>query len=280
MTAREKALSKRSRIPVVSNLVDCIYGCLPAPFFVYNGQVAPSLMMNRIPGSALVVLSVGMFVGLVYQANELLGFNFGVSAFIPVFVHWFLFFFHAVPNQSEKLFDLAGQIAFHAMAIFSFSIAMKRKNGPHPRQVFTTILALLWSFRLGWFLFSRFLERRSDFRFIEARKKHGYHMFAWTSQGVWCFIQGLPLLLLNLVEKTNDNHPGEPLNRIDRLGWMLLLTGLAIETVADKQKLAFQRSYPKRSSRPFIQQGLWSLSRHPNYCVSMRPYSFYFQLKS
>ena len=76
------------------------------------------------------------------------------------------------------------------------------------------------------------------------------------------FIQGLPILALNLLDAPSEVIEFDGL---DRLGWLLFVLGLLIETVADQQKSRFLRRFPNRASRPFIEDGLWSLSRHPNY---------------
>lgn len=177
------ARNKRKRIPVISLFVDLLYGTVPAPFFVIGGQVAPAIMMRKIPGTLLVCVSCLLFYGTVRLGQELGGIRFAFAALIPLFVHWLLFFAHALPYQSEKLFDLAGQIGFCLMNLYSFLTA--KEDGLQPRQVVVTILVFVWSLRLGYFLFTRFLERKKDFRFVEGRSKNGYHFFAWISQGVW-----------------------------------------------------------------------------------------------
>ena len=181
--AQTAAAAKRSRVFFLSLLLDVVYGTLPAPFFVYNGQVAPSLMMKKVPGFLLATLSAGIFSGCVRMGEEIGGLSFAVAALIPIAVHWVLFLTHAMPYRTEKLFDLAGQIGFYLMATYSFMLA--KQNKLRPRQVVVTVLSLIWSFRLGYFLFMRFLERKADFRFVEARSRYGYHLFAWTSQGAW-----------------------------------------------------------------------------------------------
>jgi steroid 5-alpha reductase family enzyme len=53
------------------------------------------------------------------------------------------------------------------------------------------------------------------------------------------------------------------LNAIDWLGWTIWIVGFITEVVADYQKSQF-RSDPANAGK-FINTGLWSLSRHPNY---------------
>jgi steroid 5-alpha reductase family enzyme len=248
-----------SRVPVLSLVVDAAYGALPAPFFVLpSGELAPDAMMRLVPGPALVLAAVGVACGLAV-AGSFVSPVFAMAALVPVAVHWFLFAVHGYPYQSEKLFDLAGQLGFTAMSAFS----AYRTPGylEDPRKQLAACLCLLWSVRLGYYLFARFLERGEDFRFVRARKHPGYHFFAWTMQGVWCFLQGLSLLLLN------EHQPPapSPLGVLDLVGVAVWFASLSCESVSDIQKLGFVRRFPVRSKRPFIRQGLWAYSRHPNF---------------
>lgn len=254
-------MGRRSRVPVVSLLVDAAYGSLPAPFFVgEGGRLAPHVMMDNVPGSALVAAALAQTAGSVWLGAWLGGPLMAACALVPVLVHYVLFLAHGLPQQSEKLFDLAGQLAFLAMAWLS-----AWHSALDDRQLAATALATLWSLRLGAFLFLRFLERRSDFRFEAARGKRGYSFYAWTTQGNWCFLQGLALLV------AQQAPHGETVNGTiqwtvrDYAGWTLFLGALFVESVADLQKLVFVRRFPTREARPYIADGLWRFSRHVNF---------------
>ena len=151
---------------------DALYGCLPAPFFVISGRLSPDLLMEEVPTPLFFVVGLlcalgGFAVGLY---SGFLG-----EAVIPVAVHWLIFFAHALPWRNEKYFDLAGQLAFSSAAIWSLA-----RSQLSWRQLMVTVLCVIWSVRLGGFLFLRMLERKSDFRFVKARKFPGYLFFAWT----------------------------------------------------------------------------------------------------
>jgi steroid 5-alpha reductase family enzyme len=69
------------------------------------------------------------------------------------------------------------------------------------------------------------------------------------------FITALPVLSLNqAVDK-------KPLDVVDYVGVLLWGTGFLFEVTADLQKTFFLQG----SNKKFIDTGLWSLSRHPNY---------------
>jgi steroid 5-alpha reductase family enzyme len=260
---------RRSRIFLLSNVVDILYSSFPAPFFViggdkFKGELSPNVMMNKIDGRLLVGLSMLLTCGLVAFGYISLGPSYGIAAFIPVAVHWFLFLFHALPQHSEKYFDLAGQIGFSSML---FYVALQEQGSlsiHEGRKLLTCILCFIWSFRLGWFLFTRMLERGDDFRFIEARNRPGFHFFTWTSQGMWCFMQGLSVLAL-LKSKSSLSPP--LLTLTDVIGIIVWCWGIFIESLADSQKLAFVRRFPNRTKRrPYIHEGVWSYSQHANFC--------------
>ena len=54
-----------------------------------------------------------------------------------------------------------------------------------------------------------------------------------------------------------------PLRALDWIGFAIFAAGLTMETVADQQKRAFKAD--ERNKGRYIDSGLWSVSRHPNY---------------
>lgn len=75
--------------------------------------------------------------------------------------------------------------------------------------------------------------------------------------GVWVIVTLLPSLLMMLQKKQPS------LNAQDWLGWTMWVVGFVTEVLADYQKSQF-RSDPSNAGK-FINTGLWSVSRHPNY---------------
>ena len=66
-----------------------------------------------------------------------------------------------------------------------------------------------------------------------------------------------------------DLSPDDTSNKLDALdliGFFLFAFGLGIETVADLQKYAFNARFASGKNNKWISSGLWSYSRHPNYC--------------
>mmetsp|Transcript_25054 Transcript_25054/g.54065 ORF Transcript_25054/g.54065 Transcript_25054/m.54065 type:complete len:337 (-) Transcript_25054:561-1571(-) len=259
MTKRKQGLEW-----VAGIILDSMYGALPAPFFVVGGdRIAPDVMMERIPGVILVATSLIVSGIGTYGGWQLGGEMMACCAIIPVLVHWVIFCCSYLPMKSGILFDLAGQIAFSIMSLYSY-LCTAWARGSSARQNVVTFLCMVWSIRLGWFLFYRYTKRGGDFRFEKAEKnrKDGFTFFAWTNQGLWCFIQGIPLLLLQ--QKPSVPGPSD-WDWTDLTGWVGFFAGLMIESSSDSQKLRWVLKYPKRKSRPYIDSGFWAYSRHPNY---------------
>jgi steroid 5-alpha reductase family enzyme len=75
-------------------------------------------------------------------------------------------------------------------------------------------------------------------------------------QGVWVFLTAIPVFILN------SNIDNVVLDTVDFIGMTMWLTGFLLEVVADNQKRVWKAMSSK--SRPFINVGLWAISRHPN----------------
>ncbi|KAK7493212.1 hypothetical protein BaRGS_00015549 [Batillaria attramentaria] len=174
------------------------------------------------------------------------------AAAVDVGIQWCCWVL-AAALKTEKFYDLAGSGTFFALAYQSL-----RWGGTyHTRQKVQTGMVMTWAARLGLYLFSRVLQDGRDRRFNNVRDRPGVFFIYWTLQAVWVFSTLLPTLMLN--SKKDD----KPLTTRDYIGWGLWGLGFFFEVVADYQKSQFKAN-PENAGR-FINQGLWSLSRHPNY---------------
>jgi steroid 5-alpha reductase family enzyme len=82
-------------------------------------------------------------------------------------------------------------------------------------------------------------------------------------QAVWVFTTLLPVLLLN----TSTSGGPAALLWTDIVGGAIYATGLVTEAVADGQKFKFKMDPSNRGK--FIDSGLWSFARYPNYFGEM-----------
>ena len=179
-----------------------------------------------------------------------------LCASVSFAVHWII----AVPSlitSSEKYFDFTGMIAT-LLVITTAMFALI--NSGHQASIRATIVAIfvsIWTLRLGVFLYKRIVKSGEDKRFREIKKSLPKFLMTWTLSALWVFlttVNAITIIALN---------PQEPLGVFFLLGAILWVLGFAFEAVADRQKKAFSELPENRDK--FITQGLWSISRHPNY---------------
>jgi len=163
----------------------------------------------------------------------------------------------AYAMKTEKFYDLVGSSTFLGLTWLTLTWG-RRGNLPFfDRQVMQNSCVSLWAARLGMYLFSRVMASGEDRRFRKAKESPSMFLMFWTIQGLWVWLTLLPTMILNLKQKDKE------LNYRDYLGFSLFAVGFMIEAVADYQKSKF-RSDPANKNK-FVNTGLWSVSRHPNY---------------
>jgi len=179
-----------------------------------------------------------------------------LCAGVSFFVHWIV----AIPSliaSSEKYFDFTGMIA--TLLVVSTAILALLNSGQQA-STHSTIVAIfvsLWTLRLGTFLYKRIVKSGEDKRFKEIKKSLPKFLMAWTLSALWVFlttVNAITIIALN---------PQEPLGTFFIIGSGLWILGFSFEAVADWQKERFS-GLPENRDK-FITQGLWSISRHPNY---------------
>lgn len=195
-------------------------------------------------GVALAGSQGGYKVGSlpIYALAVLLAFLIQWIVFIPAFIY-----------KTEKFFDLTGSVTYITVMTAAVLLAPERDLRTW------TLLALvsIWAARLGTFLFLRIKKAGEDRRFREIKTSFSRFLQTWTIQGLWVTFS----LAAALVVVTSQKRV--TLDAYYVIGLVVWLVGFGIEALADKQKQRF-REDPANEGK-FIQEGLWSWSRHPNY---------------
>ncbi len=173
------------------------------------------------------------------------------------FVNW-LVFFPSFILKTERYFDLFGSITF--ISIASFAIYSKVTFEPElvdHRSIALALLIVVWAVRLGSFLFIRVLKEGHDKRFSETKKSFSSFLMWWSMQAFWAFMTSV----CAVVAITSLNSKG--LDVLYYFAFFLWLIGFIFQAVADSQKSRFKSNINNKNK--FINVGLWSISRHPNY---------------
>lgn len=177
---------------------------------------------------------------------------FALSVAIIFLIQW-LAFIPAYYFQTEKFFDLTGSITYISVII----IAVAFGNAMDVRTMLLAALVVVWAIRLGTFLFRRIQKAGKDDRFDEIKPSFIRFLNVWTIQGLWVTLT----IAAALVAITTTAR--KELDLFTIVGFLVWAVGFTIEIVADSQKSRFSANPDNKGK--FIQTGLWSRSRHPNY---------------
>jgi steroid 5-alpha reductase family enzyme len=146
-------------------------------------------------------------------------------------------------------------------AITSWVLALT-VDGDSGRQLLLAVMVGVWGTRLALYLAKRNIGHGEDWRYKAMRKKAG-KKFTYSSlvtvfglQGALMWVVSLPVQFGN-----GDSSPG--VGPLAVIGIMVWLVGLSFEAIGDFQLARFKKD-PNNAGK-VMDQGLWSLTRHPNY---------------
>lgn len=210
--------------------------------------------------SSLIIVSIYLlaffgayfiFPRLTFQQTMLNVFIADVAATIIVFIFSIIF-------NNSSIYDPYWSVAPPFIVIYLMTLF---PEGNTLRQWIILALVLFWSFRLtinwnrGW----QGLKHQ-DWRYTSIAEKTGKLYWPVSFLGIhfmptiFVFLGCLPLWF--------SLSSAEPFNLYDVAAILFTFIAIMIEWRADEQLIKFKKS---DSKEPFLQSGLWSISRHPNY---------------
>jgi steroid 5-alpha reductase family enzyme len=178
----------------------------------------------------------------IYAIGVALAFIINWIAFIPAYI-----------QKTEKFFDLTGSITYITVLI----VAVILSPVVDARSLLLLGIIGVWAIRLGSFLFMRIRAAGEDRRFREIKKSFARFLLTWTVQGLWVTFSIAAALAAITTELRLE------LGVYAWIGFLVWVFGFGFEVIADRQKSQFKEK-PENDSK-FINTGLWSWSRHPNY---------------
>lgn len=215
--------------------------------------------MDKADRNALIVFPVLLIIGFLIaiagsQGGSTLG---GIPIFalavgLTFLIQW-LAFIPAYWLQTEKFFDLTGSLTY--ISVITFALIFSA--GGNTRAVLLWGLVVIWAIRLGTFLFRRIRKAGKDDRFDELKPSFIRFLNVWTIQGLWVtFTMATALAAITTTIRKD-------LDAFAILGFLIWGFGFIFEVLADSQKSRFNANPANKGK--FIQTGLWSRTRHPNY---------------
>jgi len=175
-------------------------------------------------------------------------------AVLFIFLVHLLIFVPSYFFQTEKFFDLTGTISYISSVLFIFFKSNTVESINLGSLALSTFI-IIWSLRLGIFLFLRIKKAGKDRRFNEIKKSFSWFFMTFSVSGMWvtiCSICALTGIANGIIFSTTTI-----------IGIIIFIIGFTIEIIADSQKTKFRANDDNKDK--FITSGLWKYSRHPNY---------------
>ena len=164
----------------------------------------------------------------------------------------------SVLRRDASIVDVAWGPAFAVLGWTVFWAA----GGAGPRGLLALLLVTLWGARLGGHILARHIRSgKEDHRYTAIRRKYGT-AFPIISLATVFWLQAVLLWLISWPLQAAVAAKGAPM-LLDVAAWVVILGGILVEAVADRQLTAF-RADP-RNQRRVLDTGLWRWTRHPNY---------------
>ena len=193
--------------------------------------------------AVLISVSLGILTGIEEVRNGI------ILSFI---IHWLLFI-PAYVFKTEKFYDLTGTISY--ISIVLYVLLSSTDSIINYGNIIVSCLIIMWTLRLGTFLYTRIKKAGEDKRFREIKKSFSWFFMAFTISGMWVSICTICALtgISNGIELTGVTY----------IGIVIFIIGFALEIISDNQKTNFKKI--EHNKDKFITTGLWKYSRHPNY---------------
>ena len=175
-------------------------------------------------------------------------------AVLFIFLIHLLIFLPSYFFQTEKFFDLTGTISYVSSVLFIFFKSNNIESINLGSLVLSTFI-IIWSLRLGTFLFLRIKKAGKDRRFNEIKKSFSWFFMTFSVSGMWvtiCSICALTGIANGIIFSSTTI-----------IGIIIFIIGFTVEIIADSQKTKFRANDDNKDK--FISSGLWKYSRHPNY---------------
>lgn len=190
---------------------------------------------------------------MVADAFTMLGASFTLILLLMLGL-WVVYYF----QRNAGIVDIGWGVGFILAAWSYFFLG----TGDFLKMLVISIMATIWAGRLTWHIFMRYTSDVEDPRYKTIRLKWGgdstnlLFLMMFIFQGVLVVIISLPYFLVGF-----GSYP--EWTKWEFIGIAVWLLGVIGEGYADAQLAAFNKD-PANAGK-VCRQGLWRLSRHPNY---------------
>ena len=181
-----------------------------------------------------------------------------VAAFVTIVCLMLATWSVSLLRRDASIVDIAWGLGFVLLACAAKFVSGASGSG----NWLLLLMVTVWGLRLTGYLAKRNLGKGEDFRYRAMRRKHG-ERFAIVSLYSVFGLQGALMMLVSLPVSLGQRDTDAGAGFVVLLGFVVWAVGLYFEVVGDAQLARFKRD--PRNADQIMDQGLWGLTRHPNY---------------
>lgn len=181
-----------------------------------------------------------------------------LETLVLLFIFFFVIFIIGQVKKDNSIVDIGWGTGFVISALYNFirSPESGLKGG------LITIAITIWGLRLAFHIAKRNLGKPEDYRYVEMRKRWGTKLVlvkaflhVYLLQMIIQYVVTLPVIY--------GNSTKQEMAWYNWLGVILWGVGFFFEAYGDYQLKQFKKNPANKGK--LMDQGLWSLTRHPNY---------------
>lgn len=214
---------------------------------------------SKITSSAIVfAIYLLAFLGAYFLFPRLTYQQTMVNVLIADVIATVIVFIFSIVFNNSSVYDPYWSMAPPFIVVYLMTLF---PEGNSIRQWIILALVLFWSIRLtvnwlrGWEGF-----KHQDWRYTNIAEKTG--IFYWPVSFLGIHFMPTIFVFLGCLPLWYSLSSSEPINLYDIVAIIFTFAAIMVEWRADEQLIKFKKS---GSKEPFMQSGLWSISRHPNY---------------
>lgn len=214
---------------------------------------------SKIVSSTIISITYLLVFILIYFLFPVLPFSQTmVNVFIADVVATILIFAVSVMFSNSSVYDPYWSIAPPIIVVYLMKIY---PEGNNIRQFILLALVLFWSIRLtvNWWRGWQGMKHQ-DWRYTSIAEKTG--KWYWPVSFLGIHFMPTIFVVLGCLPMWYALSSTEPFNIYDVVAVLFTFSAILIEWIADEQLIKFRKT---SSGKSFMNTGLWSVSRHPNY---------------
>lgn len=175
-----------------------------------------------------------------------------------IFIFMNVMFLIAQLKKDNSIVDIGWGIGF----ILVTMVLVLSSGMASPVHLAFFAMVLIWGWRLAEYIYKRNRGSGEDFRYAAWRKEWGKNV-VWRAYLQVFVLQGIIMWIVLSPAYAMFNNPSEEFGSKHLIGILLWGIGFYFEAVGDNQMQRFRAD--KANKRTVMDQGLWKLTRHPNY---------------